>query len=142
MGPAADVYALGALLHFLLTRGRRSTTRRRGAAREARPASPGPRPGTEGPLPPSLVAIAGKAMAAEPAARYTSVEELAADVARYLDGSRVLAHRETPGQKAARIFARYRTPILLIAAYLVDAHALVFLQPPRLSFKGSRIRVE
>ena len=127
VGPAADVYALGALLHFLLTR--RPPFDDETAGRRARGEtglSPGPVQSSEGPLPPSLVAIAGKAMEAEPTARYPSVEDLAADVARYLDGSRVLAHRETPGQKAARIFARYRTPILLIAAYLVMRTLLFF----------------
>jgi serine/threonine protein kinase len=105
VGPAADVWALGAILHFLLT---------------GRP------PGGDGAAPASLAAVAGKAMAADPAGRYGSVEELAADVARYLDGSRVLAHRETLAEKSARVFARYRTPILLIAAYLV-MRTLLFL---------------
>ena len=58
-------------------------------------------------------------MAKPPGQRYASAEELAAEVARYLDGARVLAYRETPREQAARVFARYRTPILLIAAYLV-----------------------
>jgi hypothetical protein len=65
-------------------------------------------------------------MATDPGGRYVSVEELAADVARYLDGSRVLAHSETFREKSARVFARYRTPILLIAAYLI-MRTLLFL---------------
>jgi serine/threonine-protein kinase len=127
VGPAADVYALGAILRFLLT-GRapfdEETALRR--ARGESGLSPGPVRGGNGALPPPLAAVAEKAMATDPAARYGSVEELANDVARYVDGARVLAHRETLGEKSARIFARYRTPILLVAAYLL-MRTLLFL---------------
>ena len=54
------------------------------------------------------------------------LEDLSADVARYLDGARVLAHEESFREKSARVFARYRTPILLIAAYLL-MRTLLFL---------------
>ena len=117
VGPAADIYALGGLLYTLLT-GRPpfdgETARRR--ARGDVSLDPAPAGGS---VPKALEAIAARAMAIEPGARYASAEELAAEVARYLDGARVLAHREGPGEKAARVFARYRTPILLIAAYLL-----------------------
>ncbi len=127
VGPASDVYSLGAILQFLLSG--RAPFDDETALRRAR-GEPGlaPRPihTGDGALPRPLAALAGKAMASEPADRYASVEELAADVARYLDGARVLAHRETFGEKSARVFARYRTPILLIAAYLL-MRTLLFL---------------
>src|SRR5689334_8582203 len=44
--------------------------------------------------PASVAAIAAKARADDPAARYQSVPELAADVQRFLGGRRVAAHRE------------------------------------------------
>ena len=127
VGPAADVYALGAILQFLLTGlapfdDETALRRARGEAG----LSPRPVRGADGATPASLAAVAEKALAADPAERYPSVEELAADVARYLDGARVLAHRETFREKSARVFARYRTPILLIAAYLV-MRTLLFL---------------
>jgi serine/threonine-protein kinase len=127
VGPAADVYALGAILQFLLT-GRAPFDDETALRRARGEAGLAPRPigGGSDPLPAPLAALAGKAMAPEPADRYGSVEELAADVARYLDGSRVLAHRETLSEKAGRVFARYRTPILLIAAYLVMRTLLFF----------------
>jgi eukaryotic-like serine/threonine-protein kinase len=127
VGPAADVYALGAILQFLLT-GRAPFDEETALRRARGEAGLAPRPvrGGDGAAPPPLAAVAEKAMAADPASRYASAEELAADVARYLDGARVLAHRETLGEKSARIFARYRTPILLIAAYLV-MRTLLFL---------------
>ena len=117
VGPATDVYALGGLLYFLLT-GRPpfdgDAARRRALGEPGLP----PAPAGAG-VPRPLEAVAARAMATEPPQRYASAEELAAEVARYLDGARVLAYRERPGERAARVFARYRTPILLIAAYLV-----------------------
>jgi eukaryotic-like serine/threonine-protein kinase len=131
VGPAADVYSLGAILQFLLT-GRapfdEETALRRARGEAGLPPQPFRR--RDGKLPTPLAALAGKAMATDPADRYASVEELAADVARYLDGGHVLAHRETVREKAARVFARYRTPILLIAAYLL-MRTLLFLYSRR-----------
>jgi serine/threonine protein kinase len=95
-----DVYALGAILRFLL-------------AGEA-PSRP-------------LEAIRRRAMAAEPADRYPRVEELAADLSRYLAGLPVGAHRESVRERAGRFARRHRTPILLILTYLVVRMLLLFL---------------
>jgi serine/threonine protein kinase len=93
-----DVWALGAILAFLLA-------------------------GTEPARP--LAAIRRRAMAAEPEARYPKVEELAADLARYLAGLPVGAHREGLLERAGRFVRRYRTPILLILAYLLMRALLI-----------------
>jgi hypothetical protein len=58
-------------------------------------------------------------MAADPRDRYPGAGDLAADVQRYLDGARPLAHREGPLARAARFVRRYRVAIGLILAYLV-----------------------
>ena len=126
VGPAADVYALGAILRFLLTG--RAPFDEQAALRRARgEASLAPETlEGDGGLPASLAAVAARAMALEPAARYDTVEALSAEVGRYLDGARVLAHHENLREKSARVFGRYRTPILLIAAYLLMRTILFF----------------
>ena len=92
----ADVYALGAILRFLLDR--------------ASPDGGAPRP---------LLAVAAKATADAPADRYAGVGELAAEVSRWLDGLSVAAYRESLPERARRLFVRYQTPILLVLAYLL-----------------------
>jgi eukaryotic-like serine/threonine-protein kinase len=100
VGARADVYALGVILESLLG----------GDAAKA------------------LHSVAARAKAARPEDRYPSVDELSAEIGRYLDGEAPTAHRETPIERAARFFRKYRTAILLIGAYLVmRAAILVFL---------------
>jgi serine/threonine protein kinase len=89
--PRADVYALGVLLQGLFV-------------------PPAPRP---------LASIAAKARADRAEDRYTTVAELAADVARFRRGDRVVAHRESLLERAARLYRRYRVPILLVLAYMI-----------------------
>jgi len=103
VGARSDVYALGAVLKLLV-----STPR--GAAGGDTADRGMPRP---------LSAICAKATAVEPADRYAGVQELAADVSRYLDGLGVAAYRENLFERAQRLLVRYRPAILLIAAYLL-----------------------
>ncbi|HEY1250735.1 MAG TPA: serine/threonine-protein kinase [Thermoanaerobaculia bacterium] len=98
-GPPADIFALGGVLAFLL-----------------RPEGAAPRP---------LSAAVRKARATLPEDRYASAGELAADVTRYLEGQRVLAHAEGPLERAGRVFTRYRAAILLILGYLLVRTLLI-----------------
>jgi hypothetical protein len=71
------------------------------------------------PAPAPLAAIANQARAADPAARYQSVAELAADLARFRDRERVSAYDEPLAERLLRIYRRYELPILLVLAYMV-----------------------
>lgn len=103
----ADIWSLGAVLHFLLM---------------GLPPDPGGDPGAalrRANVPRPLQSVCLKALAADVAARYASVPELAADIGRFVVRERVHAHHETLGEKARRQFERYRMPIALIGAYLI-----------------------
>lgn len=104
----ADVYALGIILRLILTGGRS-------------PAVPSPPGDDESPqvLGEPLAAIVRKATAPDRNDRYASVGELAADIARFQAALPVSAHREGPWGRIQRLFKKYRTPILLVAAYLL-----------------------
>ena len=127
VGKPADVYALGAILYFLLSGrapfdGPAAERRARGDAR----AEPEPPRRWDPRIAPALEAIVLRAIAVEPGARYASAEDLSAEVARFLDGDRVLAHREGLVERVRRVYARYETAILIVAAYLV-MRVVVFL---------------
>ena len=74
-----------------------------------------------------VLAIARKARSDDVAGRYQDVQELAADVSRFLAGRAVQAHRERLGDRLARFGRRYRLPILLVLTYLVVRVLLLWL---------------
>jgi eukaryotic-like serine/threonine-protein kinase len=74
-----------------------------------------------------LTAIAVKARTDDPDGRYQQVEELAADVQRFLSGRAVGAHREPILERMVRIGRRNRVPILLVLTYLVVRMLLLWL---------------
>jgi serine/threonine protein kinase len=104
----ADVFALGRILESML----------------ADPGEPAPVGPSRVPRP--LASILAKALAPEAAERYPGARELGEDIARYLSGLRVLAHRETGLEVVGRLAARYKTPLALIAAYVLMRAALLF----------------
>jgi serine/threonine protein kinase len=98
----SDIFSLGALLRFLLTR--------------KPPGAPSP---SARAIDKALAAICAKATSASPQDRYGSVTQLARDVSRYLDGLPISARRETLLDRSSRFYRRNSVAILLIVAYLL-----------------------
>ena len=93
-----DVFGLGAILEFMLA----------------------PMPGSnEGPVPKRLLAICRKATSARMPERYSSMQELAADIGRYIDDLPVNAYRENVFERAVRLLKRNRVAVVLVLAYLL-----------------------
>ena len=90
-GPARDVYAMGRLLEDMVAQASA----------------------------PPLLAVAARASAARPEDRYRGVDELAAEVVRYLDRLPVLAYRESLLERARRFAARNQTLLILLGAYIL-----------------------
>ena len=106
----SDIFSLGALLRFLLTKN----------------SDPAANAAEKHHLNRALEAICSKAAASNPESRYPGVSDLALDVSRYLDGMAVVAHRESFFEKLARFYRRYSFFILLIIAYLVMRALILF----------------
>jgi eukaryotic-like serine/threonine-protein kinase len=97
-----DIFSLGAILWFLLNR-----------------EAPGDSSAATATVRRPLRAICAKAMADDPNTRYESAGELAADVNRYLNGAPVTAYPESLLERTARLYARHRTAVVLVAVYLL-----------------------
>ncbi len=77
------------------------------------------------PRPRTVESILRRSTAGDPRERFATVTELAAEVTRYLDGSRVLCHKESVMERLARIALPYRTLIALLLAYMLMRVALL-----------------
>ena len=116
----SDVYALGAILYFLLTR---RPPYESGGATDAQAGSSSSRPmrprQIDPKIPRAIEATCLKAMSERREDRYASAEEIAGDVVRFLDGQPVSAYRENIFEKAGRWLGKNRFIVLLIVAYLI-----------------------
>ena len=99
-GPARDVHSLGKLLEDVMASGRTAP----------------------------LEAVALRACAVRPEDRYSCVDELAADVTRYLDRLPVSAYRESVAERARRFAGRNQTLLILLAAYVLVRWGLFFFR--------------
>jgi serine/threonine-protein kinase len=100
----SDIYALGAVLYFLLT--------------------DRPKVGK------AAKAVCSKAMAEAKESRYSSASELSADVGRLLDAEPVSAYRESIVERVSRWVSKNRFLVLLVLAYLLMRIFFIFTTRP------------
>jgi eukaryotic-like serine/threonine-protein kinase len=124
-----DVYALGAILRFLLT-----APGKVGLAQEDSPISATNSSASptllNAKIPKLLAAISVKAMAEEKTQRYASALDLASDIERFLSGLAVSSYKENILEKTWRWLKQYRFIMILIVVYILVRILLILLLRP------------
>jgi serine/threonine-protein kinase len=139
VGPASDVFSLGATLYHLLT-GRPPYQGPMAVAEAAAHRFPAPRTLARQ-VPSALVAICLKAMARRPDDRYADPLALAQDLDRWLAGEPVSAWREPLSVRSWRWMNRHRTWTVAAATGLVVALAVSVAALVRINTSEREARV-
>jgi serine/threonine-protein kinase len=122
LGPASDVYSLGASLYAVLTGQAPFPERDKAEVLEKVRTGDFLRPRqVKGSVPAALEAICLKAMALEPTDRYVTPTALAVDVEHWLADEPVSAYGEPWPVRAGRWMRRHRTAVAAAAAALLVA---------------------
>lgn len=115
----ADVFALGGLLyHVLAQQAPYAGDLHAEVVSRIIAGTPVPLEERVANVPADLAAIVKKAMAPAREDRYPNAKELATDLARYLAGQLVSAHRYSPGLLVKRFAHRHRRALTLAASFL------------------------
>jgi len=125
VGPTADVYALGAILYEMLT-GRppfRADTVLH-TLQQVSTLEPVPPSRLQPTVPRDLETICLKCLQKEPARRYASAQELADDVARFLQHEPIRAHRASTLERCIKWMRRRPTSAALILGSVLALVAL------------------
>jgi serine/threonine-protein kinase len=141
LGPATDIYSLGAVLYQILTG--RAPGPGQDPARAEQPAAGGafrrPRAVNRN-VPRALEAVCLKALATRPEDRYATAAALRADVERWLADEPVSARREPWAERAARWGRRHRSAaaVSVLALAAIAAAAVVTTGVVSLAREGER----
>jgi eukaryotic-like serine/threonine-protein kinase len=150
LGTASDVYALGVLMHELLT-GQLPYILKRATpaaleeavldARTRRPSAVAPDPATRRALRGDVDTIVAKALAVRPSDRYASADALSQDIERHLQSQPILARPASLGYRLSRLFKRHGLALTIggaAALALIVGAGLALWQADRAQHEARR----